>query len=98
MTDDEVVHVPNRRAMLRNIPQEHRATDDTRLEWLWNQRIIVVQNIYTHTDNARDKMAASLVLTAAWSANLPSIEMLLRRLEGGAVGDEVLMEDESLSI
>jgi hypothetical protein len=90
--------VERQRKMLNNIPQEHRKTDDTRLEWLWNQRLIVVQWIYTNTDSARDKMAASLVLLAAWSANLPSIEQLLRRLEGGSVPDEKLQEDDSMPI
>uniref|UniRef100_A0AAU8EIS7 Uncharacterized protein n=1 Tax=Microbacterium phage RicoCaldo TaxID=3230836 RepID=A0AAU8EIS7_9CAUD len=94
----DVVHVPNRRAMLRNIPEEHRTTDDTRLEWLWMQRLIVVQNIYMNTNNNRDRMAASLVLNAAWSAHLGSIEMLLRRLEGGAVPDQVVLEGDSLPI
>ena len=94
----EVVHVPNRRAMLTNIPEEHRTTDDTRMEWLWMQRIIVIQNIYMKTNNARDRMACSLVLAAAWSANLGSIEMLLRRLEGGSVPDSVVLEGESLPI
>lgn len=84
--------------MLKNIPEEHRITDDARFEWLWMQRIIVVQNIYTHTNNNRDRMAASLVLQAAWSAHLPSIEMLLRRLEGGAVPDSVVLEGDSLPI
>lgn len=88
---------PNRR-MLTNIPEEHRTTDDTRMEWLWMQRIILVQNIYLKTNNARDKMACSVVLSAAWSANLGSIELLLRRLEGGAVQDSVVLEDDSLPI
>jgi hypothetical protein len=86
------------RRMLTNIPEEHTASDDTRLEWLWMQRIIVVQNIYSKTTSARDKMAASLVLNAAWMANLPSIEILLRRLEGGSVQDTAIQEDETLPI
>lgn len=94
----EAVHVPNRRAMLTNIPEEHRLTDDSRFEWLWMQRVIVVQNIFMKTNNARDKMACSLVLAAAWSANLGSIEMLLRRLEGGAVPDSVVQDGDSLPI
>ena len=94
MTSTEV----RARRLMHNIPDEHRGTDDQRLEWLWMQRIINVQSIYTHTNNARDKMACSLVLAAAWSANLGSIEMLLRRLEGGPVLDEQVLEDESLVI
>ena len=86
------------RRMLSNIPEEHRVSDDTRLEWLWMQRVIVVQNIYSKTDNNRDRMAASLVLQAAWSAHLGSIEMLLSRLEGGAVPDQIVLEGDSLLI
>ena len=86
------------RKMLSNIPEEHRITDDARLEWLWMQRVIVVQNIYMKTNNNRDKMTASLVLQAAWSAHLGSIEMLIRRLEGGAVPDQIVMEGDSLPI
>ena len=84
--------------MMINIPTEHRVTDDARLEWLWNQRIAVVQNIFMKTNNIRDRMAATLVLTATMSASLPSIELLLKRLEGGAVSDQEVLEDDSLPI
>lgn len=84
------------RRLLHNIPEEHRSSDDSRLMWLWNQRIIVVQSIYSRTDNIRDRMAASIVLSAAWTANLPSIELLLRRLEGGAMSDTEVVEGENL--
>ena len=86
------------RRMLTSIPLEHRVTDDARLEWLWNQRIAVVQNIFMKTDNIRDRMAATLVLTATMSASLPSIELLLKRLEGGAVSDQEVQEEDSLPI
>ncbi|QNN98102.1 hypothetical protein SEA_FEDE_54 [Microbacterium phage Fede] len=95
MSDGEILPV---RKMLSNIPDEHRLTDDTRLEWLWMQRVIVVQSIFMRSNNARDRMAASLVLQAAWSAHLGSIEMLIRRLEGGAVPDQVVQEGDSLPI
>ena len=85
------------RRMLSNIPEEHRRTDDTRAEWLWNQRIIQVQHIWENTNNVRDKMMCALVLGAAWSANLASIELLFKRLEGGAVADtEIIDDDETL--
>lgn len=86
------------RRLKSNIPEMHRVSDDARLQWLWSQRLATVQSIYGRTTNIRDKMAATLVLQAAMSANLPSIELLLRRLEGGAVPDEVLLEEDGLVI
>jgi len=86
------------RKLLSNVPEEHRITDDARLEWMWNQRLATVQNIFTNTTNVRDRMAATLVLGAAFSANLASIELLLRRLESGAMSDEAIVEADSLVI
>ena len=86
------------RRMMSNIPEEHRATDDTRAQWLWNQRLIQVQHIYQNTDNIRDRMMCALVLGAAWSANLPSVELLLKRLEGGSIADVDIMDDEETLI
>lgn len=86
------------RKLRSNIPKEHRVSDDARLQWLWNQRMATVQSIYARTDNIRDRMAATLVILATMSADLPAIELLLRRLEGGSVSDEVVQEGESLPI
>jgi hypothetical protein len=85
-----------KRRLFHNIPEEHRASDDTRFEWLWMQSLAQVMSIRENTDNIRDRMAASLVLTAAWMARLPSIELLLQRLEGAAVADSELEEGETL--
>jgi hypothetical protein len=84
--------------LLNNIPEKHRVTDDARIAWLWNQRIEVVQSIYGRTDNPRDRMAATLVIAATHVADLRSIELVLQRLEGGAVQDQELQEDDSLPI
>lgn len=81
-----------------DIPEKHRATNDTRLVWLWNQRLVVVQMIFLRTKNPLDKLACALVLQATLSSDLSSIELLLRRLEGGAVSDETMVEVESLPI
>jgi len=86
------------RKLLSNIPEEHRLTDDSRLEWLWNQRMAVVQKIFTDTNNVRDRMAATLVLSSTMLPNLASIELLLQRLEGGAAQDVVVQEEDSLPI
>lgn len=86
------------RKLRSNIPIAHRVSDDARIQWLWSQRLATVQSVYARTDNVRDRMAATLVLQAAMSSNLPSIELVLRRLEGGAVTDEAVQEGESLVI
>ncbi|QDF17005.1 hypothetical protein SEA_YELLOWPANDA_55 [Microbacterium phage YellowPanda] len=82
------------RRMPSNIPEEHRTTDDTRIEWLWNQRLIVVQNIYVHTSNIRDRMACALILGAAFQANLASIELVFKRLEGSSVVDTDIIDKD----
>ncbi|AZV01816.1 hypothetical protein SEA_UNPHAZED_54 [Microbacterium phage Unphazed] len=86
------------RRMPSNIPEDHRTTDDTRIMWLWNQRLIVVQNIYLKTSNIRDRMACALVLGAAYQANLASIELVFKRLEGGSQEDTKVVEDDSTLI
>lgn len=86
------------RRLRSDIPEEHKVTDDARLEWLWNQRLAQVAAIYLRTTDIRDRMNANLVLNAAMSSNLASIELLFRRLEGGAVADQVVLEGESLPI
>lgn len=81
-----------------NIPEKHRLSDDTRIAWLWNQKLKSVQNIYIHTKSPRDKMACALILQAALASHLPSIELVLRRLEGGAVPDSEVLAEEKLEI
>lgn len=82
--------------LLNAIPRKHQSSDDTRLLWLWNQRLAVVQNIYLNSTDLRDKMAATVILTATiGGGQLPAIELLLRRLEGGAVSDETIQEKAS---
>lgn len=84
------------RKLLHEIPRDHCVSDDTRLEWLWMQRLRVVQNIYAKTKSPRTRMACALVLAASMTASLPSIELLLRRLEGGSVPDSEVQEDTTL--
>lgn len=90
--------VARTRSLRSEIPEEHRISDDSRFEWLWMQRLATVGSIYLRSKNIRDRMAAKVVLDATMSANLPSIELLLRRLEGGAVADQSLLEEDSLQI
>ena len=95
MTGTDVVQ----RFKLRSeIPDEHCESDDSRFEWLWMQRLATVGSIYMRTKNIRSRMAAKVVLDATMSANLASIELLIRRLEGGAVSDQTVVEEDSLPI
>jgi hypothetical protein len=86
------------RALRSEIPREHCSSNDTRLVWLWNQRLATVQSIYARSRDLQSKMAASLVLTAAMTRDLGAIELLLQRLEGSAVTDEEVLEASSLPL
>lgn len=72
----------------QEIPKAHRQSLDTRLRWLWNQRFGTVQNIYTHSKDLQDNMACTLILQAVMAKDLGSIELLMYRIEGGAVVDQ----------
>lgn len=76
------------------VPQEHRATLDTRLQWMWNQRFGTVQTIYTSSPDLLDKTAATLILQAIMARDLAAIRQLFQRLEGGAVYDGEEAEGE----
>jgi len=86
------------RRLRSEIPAEHRTSNDTRFQWLWMQRLATVQSIRTNSKDIQDRMAATLVLSAAMGAYLPSIELLLQRLEGGAVTDEAIVEQDSMIV
>lgn len=84
---------PARRWKAR-IPEEHRTSLDTRLKWLWNQRFGTVQTVYLNSDDLLDRTAATLILQAIMAQDLRSIQQLFQRLEGGALVDEDLVDDE----
>ena len=50
--------------------------------------------IWKESSDVLDHTACTLILQAIMSKDLPSIELLFRRLEGGAVYDEELLEQE----
>jgi hypothetical protein len=75
------------------IPEEHRASLDTRLHWLWHQRFGTVQMIYTQSEDILDRTAATLILQAIMARDLRSIQQLFARLEGGAIYDEEIVDD-----
>ena len=93
MAENEIVP-----RLLQEIPAKHCASNDTRLQWLWNQRLAVVQNIFDKTRDIQSQMTASVVLTSVMASDLGAIELLLRRLEGGAVYDEELLEVDSVPL
>lgn len=78
------------------IPEAHRASLDTRIMWLWNQRFGTVQMIWKDSGDVLDHTAATLVLQAIMGKDLDSIIQLFQRIEGGPVpDDEVLAREEA---
>lgn len=75
------------------VPEDHRATLDTRLAWLWHQRFGTVQMIYSKSTDLLDRTAATLILQAIMARDLRSIQQLFQRLEGGAQLDEEVTEE-----
>lgn len=76
------------------IPKDHRQSLDTRLVWLWNQRIGTVQTILQKTTDLQDRTAAELVMRAIYGDELRAIDLLFKRLEGGTRNDQVLEDEE----
>ena len=93
----EVVPVANeidltRKKYRTSVPEEHRTSIDTKLRWLWNQRFGTVQRIWQETEDADTKAAATLCLNAAYVGDLASINIVLNRLEGGALPDDEMLD------
>jgi hypothetical protein len=86
------------RKLRSEIPQDHRVSNDSRLVWLWSQRLATVQSIMVNSPDVMDVMAATLVIGATMANYLPSIELLLQRLEGGAVDDQTVVEEGSMPV
>jgi len=93
LTGKEVV-----RKLRNSIPKEHQTSNDSRLVWLWKQRLATVQQIKAKSSDVKDVMAATLVLSATMANYLPAIELLLQRLEGGAVTDQEVQEQDSMPV
>lgn len=77
---------PRKRYRVR-IPEQHKASIDTRLQWLWRQKFGTVQLVHQNTEDVLDKTATTLLLQAIIAKDLASIEILFNRLEGGPVVD-----------
>lgn len=87
-----------RRNFRRSIPKEHRASLDTRILWLYNQRFGTIQQVYQSSDDLDDRTVASLFINAIWHKDLDSIAMIYRRLEGGPVTDEEQLAKTNLRV
>ena len=82
----DVIPIQDRR-WRKQVPEEHRASLDTRLRWLWCQKFGTVQTVYNASPDILDKTAATLILQAIMAKDLRSIQQLYQRLEGGAAYD-----------
>lgn len=71
----------------KRIPEEHRSSMDTRIQWLWMQKFGTVQTIWANTDDVLDKTACTVFLQAAMAKDLNSIATIFQRLEGGTQVD-----------
>ena len=77
------------RKFRRQVPDSHRTSLDTRIQWLWHQRFGTVQMVWKDSPDILDKTAATLILQAIMGRDLDSIEQLFTRLEGGPVLDQI---------
>jgi hypothetical protein len=89
------VEVSRRRHWRGKIPEEHRASIDTRVAWLWNQRFGTVQTVWKDSPDTLDRTAATMILQAIVASDLDSIILVFKRLEGGPLVDEDLLEQQT---
>lgn len=75
-----------------SIPEAHRKSIDTRIQWLWNQRFGTVQQVWQGSKDMLDHTAATLILQAVFAKDLDSIAQVLQRIEGGPLVDADLAE------
>ena len=76
----------------KQVPEAHRRSVDTRLAWLWKQRFGTVQTIWKDSPDVLDRTACTVILQSVLGKDLNSIELLFKRLEGGAVDDQTLAQ------
>lgn len=86
--------VLTQRKFRKQIPESHRQSLDTRIQWLWHQRFGTVQMIWKDSPDVLDHTAATLFLQAIMGKDIESISQIFQRLEGGALVDEELIERE----
>lgn len=88
----EVVEI--KRKFRGQIPEAHRVSLDTRIQWLWHQRFGTIQTVSIKSDDVLDRTAATLFLQAIMARDLVSIAQIFQRLEGGALLDTTIVERE----
>lgn len=93
----EIVHLRQTR-FRQSIPEAHQQSLDTRLQWLWNQRFGTVQTIWKNSTDVLDHTACTLILQAIMAQDLQSIALLFHRIEGGAINDEDLIQQEPMRL
>ena len=81
-----------KRKFRHGVPEMHRGSLDTRLQWLWNQRFGTVQQVWQNSKDMLDHTAATLILQAVFAKDLESITQVFQRLEGGALVDSEIDE------
>ena len=86
------------RKFRRQVPDIHRSSLDTRIQWLWNQRFGTVQMVWKESPDILDNTAATLILQAIMGKDLDSITQLFQRLEGGAVDDQTVLEETTIRV
>lgn len=86
------------RVYRKQIPKDHKASLDTRLQWLWHQRFGTIQTIWKQSPDRLDHTACTLILQCIMALDLNSIELLFQRLEGGPKVDVDALVDESIRI
>lgn len=94
----ELVPTAPKRKFRQTIPEVHRQSVDTMIQWLWHQRFGTVQTIWlTSQEQGRvlDHTACTLILQAIVGKDLDSIAQLFQRIEGGAQTDDILLEQET---
>jgi hypothetical protein len=87
----ELVHV---RKFRKQVPDQHRTSLDTRIQWLWNQRFGTVQMVWKESKDVLDHTAATLILQAIMGKDLESILQIFDRLEGAPIADTELAEQQ----
>lgn len=86
------------RKFRRQVPDSHRTSLDTRIQWLWNQRFGTVQMVWKESKDVLDHTAATLILQAIMGKDLESILQLFDRLEGAPVMDTDLPDEGAIRI
>jgi hypothetical protein len=86
--------LPPVRKFRKQVPEAHRQSLDTRIVWLWNQRFGTIQTVWSQSPDLLDHTAATMILQAIIHQDLASIQLIFQRIEGGALEDHVIAEQE----